>query len=466
MTDRSLNRRKFLQLAGLSTAALSIGITVPKLVGRTANGLVVESEEEYGGFLVEKMNAGKLPYRYDSQVLKAMNEKMTMFSRNVWDPARQKRPELTEDLFHENLIKGKGKVPNQTRLDYAFMAASWTVAGNRDYPSYKWDVQSGMIRMLQREVPQAWDPKDLDMSWEEASLAVKHAALFYGASLCGMAVLNPLWLYSHRYSPTRENKERTIPILSESERLEQADDAWYIPKSMNRVIVLAFEEDYNAIANSPGRLASAATGNGYSRMAVTAFTLAEFIRGLGYRAIPAGNGVGLSIPMALDAGLGELGRNGLLVTPKYGPRVRLAKVITDMPLTVDAPISFGVTEFCKNCMVCAEQCPSGAIPKGDLTWKGKSPSNNHGVYKWYVEQEKCYDFNGFSCSSCKMTCPFNKPNNSWLHRLIRQVIRKRIGVADKIMVTLDKAGGYGRQVPASRFWKKSGRASITAREQA
>ena len=63
---------------------------------------------------------------------------------------------------------------------------------------------------------------------------------------------------------------------------------------MNRVVALAFEEYYPGIQNSPGRLASAAVGDGYSRMAVTASTLADFIRGLGFRALPAGNGVGLS----------------------------------------------------------------------------------------------------------------------------------------------------------------------------
>jgi len=75
----------------------------------------------------------------------------------------------------------------------------------------------------------------------------------------------------------------------------------------------------------PGRLASAACGDGYSRMAVTAFKLAEFIRALGYRALPAGNGVGLSIPIAIDAGMGELGRNGLLVTPKYWAKGQTCK---------------------------------------------------------------------------------------------------------------------------------------------
>ena len=75
--------------------------------------------------------------------------------------------------------------------------------------------------------------------------------------------------------------------------------------------------------------------HGYSRMATTASALSAFIQELGYNAIPCGNMTGLCVPMAIDAGLRELGRQGVVITPKYGPRVRLAKVITDLPLSVD-----------------------------------------------------------------------------------------------------------------------------------
>jgi reductive dehalogenase len=250
------------------------------------------------------------------------------------------------------------------------------------------------------------------------------------------------------------------------DRFEQTDEAWYIPADVNRVVVLAFEEDHDAIANSPGSLSSAATGNGYSRMANTALFLAEFIRALGYRALPAGNGVGLSVPMAIEAGLGQQGRMGLLVTPKYGPRVRLAKVITDMPITVDAPIDFGVTEFCDRCQLCATHCPSGAVTSGPRTMAGTSPSNNSGSRKWYAEVEYCYDYNGFGCSTCKRVCPFNKPNNSWLHRGTRALLLGKLGIVDSVMARLDQASGYGRQMPDAEFWRSDGRACITARDTA
>lgn len=450
--SEGINRRELLKALGVGAAALGSGFAAPRLVARTENGELVRSESEYGGFTVERMTVRNGVYEYDSHVLEAMPEKNTVFSRNVWAPGRQERPELKEDLLHKRLVEGKGQVPNQTRLDYALQAASWATAGGRG-PWYEWATQTGNIRRIETLGLEPWNPEELDMTWSDARLAVKHASLFYGASLAGVAELNPLWLYSDHYAPTREDRERVVPVLRDGDRFERTEEAWYIPKSMNRVIALGFEEDYNALANSPGRVASAAVGNGYSRMANTAFFLAEFLRGLGYRAIPAGNGVGLSIPIAVDAGIGEVSRMGLLMTPKYGPRVRLAKVITDMPLSVDAPIRFGVREFCEVCRLCATHCPSGAVTVGPRTWKGESHSNNPGAFKWYAEVEKCYDFNGFSCSNCKRVCPFNKPNNSWLHRLIRAVVEGKSGALDTLMVKFDQASGYGGQVESSDFWR-------------
>ncbi|MCK5148547.1 reductive dehalogenase [bacterium] len=446
------DRRDFLKKLGFTAAGLSMA---RKTIGQTQDGQIVSAPEEYGEFLVESLDHDA--YEVNPEILKAMPGSMTVFSRNGWDEARADRPR--EDIRNKNLVDGEGKNSNQTRLDWALNDGSWVFAhmGGRHNP-YLWKADAPSH-------PQGkWDPADIDMNWKDASISVKHAALFYGASLAGAAKLNPLWIYSDHHAPTNGDRKRCIPVLADGERFGQTDDAWYIPKSMNRVIALAFEEDHHALMNSPGRLASAATGNGYSRMAFTAGCLAEFIRSLGYRAIPAGNGTGLSIPMAIDAGLGELGRNGLLVTPKYGPRVRIAKVITDMPLIADKPIRFGVTEFCEACMTCAHDCPTGSIPTGERTWEGPSPSNSNGTFKWYINPESCFDYNGFSCSNCKRNCPFTKPNNSWLHQMIRKVIEGKIKPLNHIMVTLDQASGYGQQISDSDFWKMDGSTSITARE--
>ena len=60
---------------------------------------------------------------------------------------------------------------------------------------------------------------------------------------------------------------------------------------------------------------------------------------------------------AAAAGLGWIGRNNLLVTPRYGARVRLATVLTDLPLEPDEPLPWG----CGDCYECLPACPAGAI---------------------------------------------------------------------------------------------------------
>lgn len=63
-------------------------------------------------------------------------------------------------------------------------------------------------------------------------------------------------------------------------------------------------------------------------------------------------------PAAVAAGLGSVGLHTLLVTPDFGPRVRLSGFVTDAPLTADAPFD---QRLCDDCGVCERECPSGAI---------------------------------------------------------------------------------------------------------
>lgn len=233
------------------------------------------------------------------------------------------------------------------------------------------------------------------------------------------------------------------------------DDTLAIPETMKFVIVLGFEMDYDGIETSPTTLSNAATLDGYSRMAITGGSLAQFIRGLGYNAIPCGNNTGISVVQAIDAGLGEQGRNGILITPKYGPRVRLAKVITDLPLVADKPIKFGVEEFCEICGKCANMCPTGALPKGEKSMEAINMSNNPGAKKWYVDGEKCYfgwHANGSGCGICIRVCPFNKPEG-WLHDVTRILIGAKTGPIDKLLLNLDTASGYGTEEPKFDFWE-------------
>ena len=61
---------------------------------------------------------------------------------------------------------------------------------------------------------------------------------------------------------------------------------------------------------------------------------------------------------ATRAGLGWIGKNALLVAPRLGPRIRLATVLTNMPLPAGDPVTTG---RCGKCVACARLCPAQAI---------------------------------------------------------------------------------------------------------
>jgi len=257
----------------------------------------------------------------------------------------------------------RGK-PGHSRIDFALAYASWIV-----HDAFKGGFSWRRIKPYRVPV----DTLGVDLTKtkyeikdpEKMSMYAKRAAEFFGASFVGICKLDRNWLYAE-------------------------DD---IPKKFENVIVMAIEMDSEGIATSPEAPAAAATGVGYSKMAFLLACMGEFIRNLGYDAIQSGNDTALSIPLAIDAGLGELRRNGLLITPKYGPRVRLCKIFTDLPLKPDDPIEFGVKEFCRKCKLCARFCEAGAISMNDEpSFEIKCRSNNPGVLKWYVNVELCYLF--------------------------------------------------------------------------
>ena len=92
-----------------------------------------------------------------------------------------------------------------------------------------------------------------------------------------------------------------------------------LPEGLTNVIVLGKSMDYDLIRMSPAATASTGPAAGYAEDAVTLLALAQYIRSLGYTAIASQNDTNLAIPYAVQAGLGEYGRNGLCITREFGP---------------------------------------------------------------------------------------------------------------------------------------------------
>ncbi|MCF7890941.1 hypothetical protein K9M78_06955 [Candidatus Bipolaricaulota bacterium] len=216
---------------------------------------------------------------------------------------------------------------------------------------------------------------------------LKLSALTYGAGAVGITEVDPRWVYS---------ADRDGNPLEDH-------------LSYDYAVVMIVPMDSEMIQTSPKLPAATASAISYSRMAFLISCLAEYIRRLGFEALPMGNNGGLSIPLAVDAGLGRLGRNGLLINSDLGSCLKICKVFTNMNLVEDEPLTPPLSESCRTCTLCSEACEVDAISeKPAPTNEVACPSNNKGIKRWPVDHYSCYQFwieNGSDCSSCVAACP-------------------------------------------------------------
>jgi len=206
-------------------------------------------------------------------------------------------------------------------------------------------------------------------------------------------------------------------------------------------IAITVEMDSHNIQSAPSSSMVVESSQQYLRSANIALLLSLFLKNLGYdsRAHIDGDYELICPLVARDAGLGEIGRMGLLMTPKLGPRVRVAVVTTSAPLLVDTPSNDPtMIEFCRFCKKCAECCPGKAIPTGDMR-------DIKGVKRWQINSESCYQYwciSGTDCGRCISVCPFSHPDNI-LHNTIRHIIRRSRIVARFAYIADDWL--YGRK---------------------
>lgn len=196
------------------------------------------------------------------------------------------------------------------------------------------------------------------------------------------------------------------------------DYAWYShrgdgtpvePYHRNAVVIL-LDQGYETMEGASGDdwVSGAQSMRAYMRGAQIAGIMAEHIRSLGWGARSQTNRDSdvLHIPLVLHAGLGELSRIGeLVLNPFVGPRFKSVVLTTDMPITADRHVDFGLQDFCAKCTKCARECPCAAIAFGDKIMF-------NGAEMWKPDVEKCTKYRlgnlkGSACGRCMKTCPFN-----------------------------------------------------------
>ncbi len=272
----------------------------------------------------------------------------------------------------------------------------------------------------------------IEVNREKISNYIKNWCIKLGAERAGITELQDYHLYSHKG------------------RGEE-----YGNKFVNNhkyAVAILVEMDRDTIRTAPDMPATMESAQQYFNSGQIAIQLGLFIRKLGYSAQAHidGNYQVICPLVARDAGLGELGRMGLLMTPNLGPRVRIAVVTTDLPIIADEPLNdFSIIDFCDKCKKCADVCPSRSIPFDDR-------NINDGTYRWQIDSEACYTYwciAGTDCGRCIAVCPYSHPDN-FLHHIVRWGI-KRSSIFRYIALKLDDL--FYKRKPDSlplKYWMK------------
>ncbi len=324
-----------------------------------------------------------------------IDERDIMFSRRLLQPGTKRydsyytrKPQFKEidDTFRANPgLLGKGSI--------FYRQLSFTAA------DASFDTIAGLHHLVEKKPAQ--EPAAAQ-SAEEFGAFLKGWIKKLGAHSVGITELKPYHIYSHIGRGPDFDKE--------------------VHLNHRFAIALTVEMDKNSLDSAPFAPAVMESAQQYVNAGMIAVQVTEFIRKLGFktRAHIDGNYRVVCPLVARDAGLGTLGRMGLLMTPKLGPRVRIAVITSDIPLIPDPPFEDStVHEFCLRCKKCADVCPSRAI-------SFEPPGEINGVKRWQINQEKCFTYwtvCGTDCGRCVSVCPYAHPDN-FLHNLVRKGLRQ------------------------------------------
>jgi reductive dehalogenase len=322
-----------------------------------------------------------------------MDERDTMFSRNLLEPGS------------EEYKKYYAQNPDKKDKDKKFRKNPGLLEeGTLFYDQHTFNAAEANFELITKNRSFVTGPVSIDKKKVEPkkiTAFIKSLCKKFGAIDVGVIKLKNEHLYSHRgrehnYGEPVENRH---PFA----------------------IALTVEMDHDFVRNAPYALSVLESSRQYVRSGMIALRVAEYIRQMGYdaRAHIDGEYEVICPLVARDAGLGEIGRMGLLMTPNLGPRVRIAVVTTSIPLITDKrKEDYSMIDFCKTCKKCADVCPSRAIPFDDR-------KEINGLLRWQIDQEACFTYwtkAGTDCARCMSVCPYSHPDN-FLHQIIRYGIK-------------------------------------------
>jgi epoxyqueuosine reductase len=304
------------------------------------------------------------------------------------------------------------------------------------------------------KTPEEWGVPKWTGTPEEAARMVRAALRHNGAATVGFVELdeNTRKLI---YSIDPDGKELVFTDDAEPSEMETQR---FIPNKAKWVIVYTVQMSEETLKRAPTVLGSQTTALAYKRGAQIQASLQEFLRGLGYMGLgeSSTNALGIAPAFGVLAGLGELSRLNRLITPEFGPMVRVFKLVTDLPVATDKPIDAGIMKFCRACKKCAEACGGAALSfDTEPSWEIRGPWNNPGHKAYFEDSVKCRTYQrsdtGTNCGICFAVCPFAKKDKAWIHEYVKAGA-STVPAMDGFFRSMDDAFGYGAQKSNEEWW--------------
>lgn len=251
--------------------------------------------------------------------------------------------------------------------------------------------------------------REIDLDTHSLSQNIKQIARETGFSACGITNGTGLeGAYRSFEKWAEQGKYAGMDYLLRNRNLRK-NPLEILPGGKSIIVVLL--NYYPEIKQNPGlpEIAKYAYGSDYHRI------MKKKLRSLLHRIQESGVEVHgrpfvdsaplLERSLAMNAGLGYIGKNSCLISPEYGSYVFIGELIVDIDLAVDSPFS---ENLCKNCSLCVDACPAGALD-GKFLDARKCISYHSNESKEappkYVQDKM--DNKIFGCDMCQDVCPRN-----------------------------------------------------------
>ncbi len=445
MTPKKISRRDFLRLAGLASVSIS------------ANNLTPRAKPEHSNFIdkagrpprpwwVRTVDEPTIEIDWDQKKRPSSQIAVLPTGENFADFVEEEQANfILEAGINKRQERIEDDTPGYSLKDYALTSAQ-QIGSRLEHSSFLGPQMAPTPRERGVDI---WRG-----SPDDAARIVRAALRQFGAAQTAFVELNER-TRKFIFTVDRDGKEI---VFEEVEQAYETESKRVIPNKAKWVIIFLVQMSTETMKRAPTQLAFQHVMLSYTRGKFIKTRAQEFIHGLGYQCLSQDwiNGMGSPLPFAVLSGLGEMSRLNKLITPEYGPMVRVFFMITDLPVAIDKPIDAGIMEFCKHCKKCAESCPAGALSLADEpTWEPMGSWNNPGHKAYFEDAVKCFTYwkseADTDCGICLAVCPFSKKDKAWIHQWVKAGV-SALPALDGFFRSMDDAFSYGAQKDPELWW--------------